>query len=253
MLNKKGKIELSYNPQITTDMNGFIVANEVVQDANDINQLIPQIEKTEENVGILESGTCICADAGYDSATNLRELKNRGLDGYIPNKEMSKKTKEEHKKKVDNYDYDKTTDQIILPDKIKLNFHRYFICKKTGKKLLEYKSEDGKVKKTVPEFFEERLEMKEKMKTDNGRLMNRLRGQTVEPRFGDIKENKGMRSFLTRSCETAGNEFNLICTAVNLRRFYSRLRNRAKDTGEDFINIFRNVMKRLVLSNVSVV
>ena len=136
MLNKKGKIELSYNPQITTDKNGFIIANEVVQDTNDINQLIPQIEQTQQNVGNLEQGTCVCADAGYDSATNLKELKNKKLDGYIPNKELSKKTKEEHKKKVDDYEYDKTTNQIILPDKTKLNFHREFTCKKTGKKFL---------------------------------------------------------------------------------------------------------------------
>jgi transposase len=99
MLNKKGKIELSYNPQITTDKNGFIIANEVVQDANDVNQLMPQIELVEENVGKLEQETPLGADAGYDSATNLKELKNKGLDGYIPNKELSKKTKEEHKKK----------------------------------------------------------------------------------------------------------------------------------------------------------
>ena len=44
MVNKKGRIELSYNPQITTDhKTGIIVANDVCKDAVDMKQLKPQI------------------------------------------------------------------------------------------------------------------------------------------------------------------------------------------------------------------
>jgi transposase len=54
MENKKERIELSYNPQITADHDsGIIVANDVTQDCTDHHQLQPQVEKTEENVGTL--------------------------------------------------------------------------------------------------------------------------------------------------------------------------------------------------------
>jgi len=62
MKNKKERIELSYNPQITTDHDsGIIVANDVTQDCTDHHQLQPQVELTEE----------------------------KGLDGYIPDSKQA--------------------------------------------------------------------------------------------------------------------------------------------------------------------
>jgi len=43
MKTKKGRIELSYNPQITTESNGFILANDVCDSSSDINQLQPMV------------------------------------------------------------------------------------------------------------------------------------------------------------------------------------------------------------------
>ena len=44
MMNKKERIELSYNQQITVDHDsGIILANDVTQDCTDYNQLQPQI------------------------------------------------------------------------------------------------------------------------------------------------------------------------------------------------------------------
>jgi hypothetical protein len=52
MKNKKERIELSYNPQITVDHDsGIIVANGVTQDCTDHAQLELQVNSTLENVG----------------------------------------------------------------------------------------------------------------------------------------------------------------------------------------------------------
>ena len=45
-----------------------------------------------------------------------------------------------------------------------------------------------------------------------------MRSRTVEPVFGDIKENKGLSSFLTRGLERVKVEFNLACIASNLKK-----------------------------------
>jgi transposase len=252
MKNKKGKSELSYNPQITSDGNGFILANEVTQDGNDLNQLIPQVELVEENVGPLEKGTGVPADTGYDSAKNLKYLKDKELEGYIPNKEMSKRTKKEHKKKVDNYDYDKEKDQIILDNGTRLDFHRR-VVDKNGKVTFEYKSKDKKIKKTVPEFFEERIEMKKKMQTDEAKAIYKKRGQMVEPNFGDMKENKGFLGFLTKSFETVNNEFSLVCTAVNLRKIYTKLREKAENSGKSISHVIQESIKLFQMNKNGVV
>ncbi|MCW3138056.1 MAG: transposase, partial [Methanophagales archaeon] len=58
MKNKKERIELAYNSQITVDHDsGIILANDVTQECTDHNQLQSQIELTEENLGGLPEGT----------------------------------------------------------------------------------------------------------------------------------------------------------------------------------------------------
>ncbi len=47
------------------------------------------------------------------------------------------------------------------------------------------------------EFEAERNAITAKMKTPQAKETYRFRRQTVEPAIGDIKENKGARSFLT--------------------------------------------------------
>ncbi len=49
-------------------------------------------------------------------------------------------------------------------------------------------------------------------------LMNRLRKQTVEPVFGQIKQARGFRQFLLRGREKVTCEWAMICTAHNLAK-----------------------------------
>ena len=50
MKNKKGRIELSYNPHRTVHKKGFVLANDVSRNAHDAEQLQPQVHQTEENL-----------------------------------------------------------------------------------------------------------------------------------------------------------------------------------------------------------
>jgi len=68
--------------------------------------------------------------------------------------------------------------------------------------------------------------MNEKMNTKKGKETYKLRAITVEPAFGDIKENKGIRGFLTRGMETVKTEFDLVCTAINLKKIWIDLQKK---------------------------
>jgi transposase len=75
--------------------------------------------------------------------------------------------------------------------------------------------------------------MNEKMNTEKGKRIYKLRAITVEPVFGDIKENKGIRGFITRGIKTVQTEFNLVCTASNLKKIWISLQkknNKNRDT-----------------------
>ena len=61
-----------------------------------------------------------------------------------------------------------------------------------------------------------RYEMMMRLRKGGYRSRYRLRKQTVEPVFGQIKHARGFRQFLLRGIEKVEAEWSLICTAHNL-------------------------------------
>jgi hypothetical protein len=82
----------------------------------------------------------------------------------------------------------------------------------------EYKNKELKIVKRVPEFFRERLRMKKKMETEEGKKIYDLRKSIVEPVIGDIKENMGFRSLRMKGLNGAKIELNLVSIAHNLKK-----------------------------------
>ncbi len=62
------------------------------------------------------------------------------------------------------------------------------------------------------------LAMRDKLRRAGWRSRYRLRKQTVEPVFGQVKEARGFRQFLLRGIEKVRAEWALICTAHNLTK-----------------------------------
>ena len=58
--------------------------------------------------------------------------------------------------------------------------------------------------------------MRARLQTSEGKQKYKLRKQTVEPVFGQIKAARGFRQFLCRGLEAVQAEWALACTAHNL-------------------------------------
>jgi IS5 family transposase len=58
--------------------------------------------------------------------------------------------------------------------------------------------------------------MRKRLATPEGRASYRLRKQTVEPVFGQIKEARGLRQFLRRGLAAVESEWMMACTVHNL-------------------------------------
>ena len=248
MINKKGRIEFSYNVQITVDRKGFILADDVSKDENDVEQLQPQVIQTEESLGSLPENIPWSFDNGYYEGGNIKFLDDKKIDGYIPD------TK---KKEISPYDkqhfiYDQENDEYTCPagkpvtflgehyDKSKKKTARIYKgqkCKTCPQQKMCTKRKDGiRYIKSFP-YEIERNAMNEKMKAKKGKETYKLRAITVEPAFGDIKENKGIRGFLTRGIETVKTEFNLVCTAINLKKIWIELQKK------------NNIMENIIIKN----
>jgi transposase len=229
MKNKKGRIEFSYNPQITTDNNGIILANDVCNYPDDHNQLKPQVLQTKENIGEFPERIKWNFDKGYFSNENIHFLNEENIDGHLSCQE---------KEKISDYDsekfkYDIEKDEYLCPEGHKMIFLSEQFDKERGKYFRLYKGQSCKdcpvrnkctkrkygirfVKKFP--YEKERKAMEEKMRTLEAKKIYDRRKETVEPTFGNIKENQGMLSFLTRNLKNVKTEFNLACIGNNLQR-----------------------------------
>lgn len=64
------------------------------------------------------------------------------------------------------------------------------------------------------------LRMKEKLETESGKAIYKLRSQTVETVFGTIKEVISFRGFRMRGEEKIASEWELLCASYNLKRLF---------------------------------
>lgn len=63
-------------------------------------------------------------------------------------------------------------------------------------------------------------QMRQKLRSKEGKSLYRLRKMTVEPVFGIIKEIMGFRRFSFRGEENVNAEWKLVCSAYNLKRMF---------------------------------
>lgn len=120
MKSKKGRIELSYNVQITTECNGFILANDVCNSASDTYQLQPMVNQTEQNFDELPKPIKWSFDKSYYESYKIKFLDDKEIDGYIPN--QIKKIKNPYDKS--NFTYNEQKDEYICPEKKSLIFFK---------------------------------------------------------------------------------------------------------------------------------
>jgi transposase len=226
MLGKKGKVELYYNAQLVVDKNGLIISNDVVQDREDRHQLLPNVNRVEQDYGKLPKGTTLCTDGLYMSE-DITELDQRGYDLLMPTYGMQK----HETKKFDklNFKYDEEKDNYICPEGKLLEFLSINKNKIYGQ-TITYKCGNcpschhqkecckNKKYKTILALPHSKLanRIKTKMETPEGRAKYKIREQTVERSFGDIKYHKKFTHFLLRGIKKVKIEFNLACIGHNL-------------------------------------
>ena len=64
----------------------------------------------------------------------------------------------------------------------------------------------------IPKGMSARDRMRRKLRIQRGRQRYALRMETVEPVFGQIKQDRGLRQFLLRGLAKVQGEWSLICT-----------------------------------------
>ena len=174
MPTRRGTIQ-GYNGQAVTTLEQVIVAAELTQDANDLQQLAPMLAATAATLGaagIPQWPGRLLADSGYWTIANLTQIPE--------------------------------APELLIPP---ARHGRQGKPRKDGKPTAS--RSDGL-----------RAAMTAKLASDDGRVCYAKRQQTIEPVFGQIKEQQGARRFLRRGLVACEAEWKLLCGTHNLLKLW---------------------------------
>ena len=231
MKHKDGSMKPSYNCQVAVDeKEQIIVAADLVDEENDLHQIEPMIENVKETLGY--KPTIVLADAGYFSYDNVQFLLDEEIDAYIPDNfyEVEKRGKTKKFRKL-LFTYDVKKDCYYCPAAFEIPFTRiqkkenepdlrYYVCKYCSLCVLKNACTDSKNRTITRDPREHLMEdMRAKLNTGEGTEQYQKRMFTVEPVFGQMKQDRGFREFLLRGKIKTKIEFFKNKTSNQLRAF----------------------------------
>ena len=232
MKHKDGSKKPSYNCQVAVDeKEQIIVAADLVDEENDLHQIEPMIENVKETLGY--KPTIVLADAGYFSYDNVQFLLDEEIDAYIPDNfyEVEKRGKTKKFRKL-LFTYDEKKDCYYCPAALEIPFTR--IQKRENEPycslcVLKDACTDSKNRTITRDPREHLMEdMRAKLNTEEGTEQYQKRMCTVEPVFGQMKQDRGFREFLLREKRKTKIEFLMMCTVHNIKKIADFAKRRGK-------------------------
>ena len=235
LLSKSGKTVGGYNCQIAVDdKHKLVVAEDVVQDGNDSNQLGPMMTKASEATG--SERLIGLADGGYFNGAQLKSCEAKGMEVYVPIPDQAARRGKGGRFDSDDFRYDAQDDTYICPAGQRLVRRRslpnkgklYFIYRSTaadcrGCSLSHRCLAKGKSSRRVQRWEHEDVMDRHRKKMSAGTPLMRGRGALVEHPFGTLKRWAGMDHFLMRGLGKCRGEFSLMTLSYNFKRVMSVL------------------------------
>jgi hypothetical protein len=170
-----------YNAQIAVDDHSqIVVAGALTQEANDKRQLAPMLAQIERNLG--RKPEHATADTGYFSEAAVTDPKVKGIELLVPPE------RQKHNELSG-------ANPPIAPDAAP-------------------QAEQLPAAKSAAET------MRDKLSTDAGKAVYKMRKAVVEPVFGQIKQVRGFRSFSMRGLAKVAAEWQIICLTHNLLKLF---------------------------------
>jgi len=234
-----GGFSPSYNVQISTDSaNGFIVGVAVTQSGNDAQELIPAIDRMEENFG--KKPQQMIVDSGYTTKANILEADAKGIDLIASFRESVGTEnlgwrKEDERFNVKAFFYNPQDDTYTCPAKEKMRLrssrseightdHLYYAEKGTcqnckfQKECCSQNTLKGRSisrKEESPEI----VAFRKKMETEEAKIIYKTRSPTAEFPNAWIKEKIGLRQFRLRGLMKVNMEAMWACVTHNIQQW----------------------------------
>lgn len=231
LLNKRGSKTAGYNVQIVVDAkHKLIVADDVVQDRNDFNQLHPMPGRAKVALGVerLEG----LGDKGYCNMAQLAQCEADGITVYVPEPERGGRQRQGGRFTQEEFRYLPGEDAYLCPAEKRLVRSGQPRFQK-GSTINGYRGSETDcrrcplrdrcitAKTTHREIWRNehhalREAHRRRMEANPGVM--RERGALVEHPFGTLKCRAGWNHFLVRGLAKVRGEWSLMALAYNLTR-----------------------------------
>jgi len=221
--------QVGYNVQLAVDAkHDLIVESEVVQDANDLQQLSPMAQAARQQLAAGRS-LKVAADGGYCSAPQVAACESAGIETYMPANRhasgQSKGTKAIYPK--ESFVYDPQRDLYRCPEGqelarageslhdglMRVEYYNFRACRECRLRTECTQSRHRRIYRSRDEAAVERLAQRVEQRPD----LIAKRKTIVEHVFGTLR-HWGQDEFVTRGLAGVRAEFNLSCLAYNFRR-----------------------------------
>jgi len=237
----------AYNGQLAVDDgHNFIVANDVNDAPNDQNEFAAMHQKTEENLP-KDKDRHYTADSGYHSLEQLEYIEENKIDALIADRKPEIRSINSQTDSMESFL--KENKKLQRKDFIYHSQHDYYECP-AGEKLPRFGVKKNIVvyqagncsqcplaslcvKKSganrhITRDIREPLaeQMARKLATNQAKERMKTRAITVEPVFGNLKQNLGFDCFSLRGLIQVKGEFNLMCIAHNLNILFKYMQSK---------------------------
>jgi len=229
---------LAYNAQTVVESGGLIVAEAVVSEETDHQQLVPMLDQVKANVGQVAAETV--ADAGYHTGEQLQQAEARQYGVVIgEQRHTGGKAGANPAYESARFVYDAERDCCLCPQGKELRFQgtttkgkggvdpvRVYRCHQFEQCPVRWQcSRDPKGRTvSIGRFHAAITRQREKRATPEKRSLLKRRREIVEAPYGVIKEVMGFRRFTVAGLAQVRVQWSLICAAFNLRKLYCHWR-----------------------------
>lgn len=232
---KDGSFKMAYNCQLAA-ANQIITAYEVSNDPADTHHLQEMIKQSQKNTK--QKVEITKADSNYFSEEDIQFTKDNDINAFIPDVLSEREKTREGKGNTNPYDrnnfsYDTNRDEFTCPEGKALKFKRMIAghvkeyacqgCSDCPPKPLCTKANNRTVSMN-PRLFAMWHEMRDKLKTEEGKKKYQERMSEIEPVIGNIKCNQQLSTFLCRGKAMVSVELGLACTVHNISKIFHKLR-----------------------------
>jgi transposase len=232
MKNHEGT-RLGYNAQAVVDSKaGLIVAGEVRTDQNDSQQLVPMLERVQEELGRVAEETV--ADGGYCTGEQLDKAEQSQFPVLVNLGQLRKSEEEGGPYHSSQFEYDEENDCYLCPRGQKLEFERkqkhvdkhyetkIYHCKHANQCPVRGECSQDKRGRHLERspYTDAVLRQKQKQQDENKSALLRKRMVIVEPVFSRVKHLLQFRRWTMGGLDKVKAQWMFICALLNLMRIY---------------------------------